>query len=98
MGEYQARKLLEDMGYRVTWQAEDQKKPDLHVVVPRGGKKEKALSLPIEQDWEVKYRSSVPKCLYDWLEEKDADALLVKRVNPKDNRSYPWLVVRILKK
>lgn len=81
IGEYNARKLLEKMGREVTWQAEDPNKPDL---------------LVDGENIEVKYRASVPKCLYQWLEEKGADTLMIKRVNKKDGRSYPWLIVRKL--
>lgn len=87
-GEYKARKLLERFGYDVTWQAEDPKKPDLRVSLP-------ALGI-VEESWEVKYQAGITKKLWDWLEEKNADALLIKRVNNKDGRSYPWLVVRKL--
>lgn len=92
-GEYEARKLLEELGYDVVWQAEDPKKPDLRVNVyhntfPTEG--------AISEDWEVKYQAGITKKLWDWFEEKNADALLIKRVNHKDGRSYPWLIVRKL--
>ena len=83
IGEYKARELLKEMGYDPVWQSEDPKKPDLRVNW---------------EDWEIKYRASVPKCLYQWLEEKGADVLLVKRVNKKDGRSFPWLIIRKLEK
>ena len=89
IGEYKARKLLENLGYEVTWQAEDPKSPDL------GVSREDWVS---GERWEVKYRASIPKCLYKWLEEKGADTLMVKRVSKKDGRSYPWLIVRRLHK
>ena len=91
LGEYKARKLLEKMGYKVVWQKEDPNKPDIRVVAkkhPNGIDK-----IPVGKDYEVKYRSSIPKSIYRWLEEKGADVLLVKRVNKKDGRSYPWLKI-----
>ena len=77
-GELAARKFLEKKGFAVEWLAEDPSKPDLRVE---------------GEYWEIKYRASVPKCIYDWLEEKNADCLMVRRVNKKDGRSYPWLLI-----
>lgn len=81
IGEYKARKFLESKGFVVEWLAEDPSKPDLKVE---------------GEYWEVKYRASVSKQIYDWLEEKNADCLMVKRVNKKDGRSYPWLLIHSL--
>ena len=91
IGEKKARDLLESLGYEIRWQAEDPKKPDIRVVAknhPNGIDK-----IPVGKDYEVKYRKNVSKMIYDWLEEKNADVLLCKRVNKKDGRSYPWLKI-----
>ena len=88
IGEYKARKKLESLGFEVTWQAEDPKKPDIRAAEFEYG--------PATLDIEVKYSAAVPKTLYKWFEEKNADALLIKRVSQKDGRSYPWLLVHCL--
>ena len=92
LGEYKARKHLESMGYEVVWTAEDPKKPDLEV---KRNFIDPLRSKEIER-WEVKYQASVSKRFYEWLSEKGADALMIKRVNSKDGRSYPWLQVRVI--
>lgn len=90
VGEYKARKYLESLGHVVVVQAEDANAPDFRIVKGMYG------GYNLDENWEVKYRSSIPKCLYDWLEEKSADALVIRRVNKKDGRSWPWLIVRKL--
>jgi len=80
-GEYLIRKLLEQHNIEVVNQAEDKYKPDIRIQY-------KDLSL----DGEVKYRSSVPKCIYDWINEKRADCLIMKRISSKD-KGNDWLVV-----
>ena len=85
-GEYSARKLLESLGYTVTWQAEDPTAPDL-MVWPTD------TINPGQEGWEVKYGSHVPKTLYQWFSEKNPDVLLIKRVKAGEG-PYPWLVVR----
>lgn len=76
-GEYKARKLLESYGYEVVVTSEDSRAADL---------------LVNQEKWEIKYGAHVPKTVYKWLDEKGADALLVKRV--KQGRKYPWLIIR----
>lgn len=80
-GEYLARKLLIDAGYTVIWTAEDPMAPDL---------------LVNGEGWEVKYGLKIPKVFYKWLDDKDADVLLVKRVGRGE--SHPWLIIRKFEK
>lgn len=77
-GEYKARKLLKKKKLKPVWQAEDPTKPDVR-------------SEELKREIEIKYRKSVPKSIYKWLKEKDADILMCKRV--KRGESNPWLVV-----
>src|SRR3990167_9790325 len=76
-GEYEFRKLCESKDFTPINQAEDRNKPDIRL-----GK----------YDIEVKYRESVPSKIYDWLKEKNADILAVKKISPSD-KGNDWLFV-----
>ncbi|MCD5384868.1 MAG: hypothetical protein LRZ94_00950 [Candidatus Pacebacteria bacterium] len=76
-GEYLFRKLCEKYGFNVVNQAEDKNKPDIRFE---------------HLECEIKYRKNISKKLYDWLEEKQADILAVKRISKKD-RNRDWLIV-----
>lgn len=71
-GEYTWRKLCEKKGLETVWHNDDPRLPDMTV---------KGITC------EVKFGYHVPSSLYDWLEEKKADILALRR-NHKN-----WLVV-----
>ena len=81
IGEWKARKLLTELGYDVRWTAEDITQADLRV----NGEK-----------WEVKYGLHVPKKIYQWMNEKHPDVLMVKRIG-KGERGNDWLIIRRLR-
>lgn len=73
MGELKARRFFEEKGLRVVWQAEDPKAPDISV-----------------NDWqiEVKNREGISSNLWNWKDEKSADALFILK-----NRHTPLVVI-----
>ena len=79
-GEKKARDMLIKAGYDVINTSEDPFAPDLQV----NG-----------EGWEVKFGSHVPKKFYKWLDEKEANCLLVKRV--VRGESNDWLIIRRFK-
>jgi hypothetical protein len=76
-GEKEIRDIISERLLTCVWQAEDPKKPDIRVE---------------NLDGEVKYRASVPQCIYKWLDEKHADFLAVRRIS-KTDRGKRWLAV-----
>ena len=78
-GELEVRKILNKFEIENIWQAEDPTKPDINV--------ERKFEL------EVKNRKSVPKCVYQWLEEKQSNFLAMRRVEGTGRKIYPWLIV-----
>mgnify|MGYP003145743234 CR=1 FL=1 len=78
-GEYIFRKLCEKYGLIVKWHNEDPYLPDVSLEGHLG---------------EVKYRGNVPKCLYDWLDEKGAHFLAIKKVKKEPGGTQnDWLIV-----
>jgi hypothetical protein len=82
-GEKEFRDKMDKEGLHVVWQAEDPRKPDVSLE---------------NLDIEIKYRKSIPKCIYEWLEEKSADGVAMKRVEGRGKMSYPWVVCLRLEK
>ena len=76
-GEYEFRQLCKNYGIEAVWQAEDPKKPDIRLA---------------GMECEIKYRASVPKALYTWLAEKNADMLAIKRISSL-SKGNDWLIV-----
>ena len=79
-GEYKARKMLIEAGHNVVWTSEDPLAPDLQV----NG-----------EGWEIKYQASIPIIFWQWLDEKKAKVLLVKRVRRGEKND--WLIIRRFK-
>jgi len=82
IGEYNLRKLAEKMGYDVVWHNEDPEKPDMSLM--KNG---------VELVVECKYRKSVPKTIYDYInQDESSNCVIMKKIGPK-NRGKKWLVV-----
>ena len=93
-GELEARKILAALGFLVEWTPLEDK-PDL-IILAKKDKNGSYIKLEKPVHWEVKYQAGVPLCIYQWLEEKHAEALLVRRIS-KGSRSFPWLKIEVLK-
>ena len=78
VGERAFREMAKNNGLIVKWQAGDFNLPDVNLE---------------GFDVEVKYRGNVPICVYQWLKEKDADMVAMKRVLRGRNEKQDWLVV-----
>ena len=76
-GEKQFRDMCADAELKCIWCAEDPDHPDVKVNGYRV---------------EVKYRAGVPQSPYDWLHEKKADMVAMKRVS-KTDKGREWLMV-----
>lgn len=76
-GEKEMRELCEKQGFDVTWHNEDPDKPDLTF---------NGLTC------EVKYKKSVPKSIYKWINKDKADCLAVKRVEGRGKAPRKWLI------
>jgi len=80
-GEKDWRELCEKNGQEIIWNNEDPDYPDV----------------TINHSWkilksEVKSRKAVPKSIYKWLDEKDANILASRRVEGRGHPARDWLV------
>jgi len=93
-GERFARKKLKELGYTVEWTAFENE-PDLWVRERHHPTTGDLIDI-LDEHWEVKFQAGISKKLWDYLDEKSADCLMVKRVK-KGEGPYDWLVIRRLK-
>lgn len=77
-GEKEFRDLAKEKDLYITWHNNDPKLPGVTVEGLTG---------------EIKYRKSVPKTPYKWLEQDDADFIAMKRVEGQGKPARDWLVL-----
>ena len=93
VGEREIRHILDKKKYTYEWTPLEDK-PDLLILAQKDNI---GAYHRIDEHWEIKYQAKIPLILYQWLDEKGAKALLIRRVNAKDHRKYPWLKIEVFK-